>query len=69
MVYVCTMEDDVKIKDLEMISKIGTYSAIDLGGYGGVHMSKKRRNKINEIKFCQYKRYDQSLYKSLESFD
>jgi fructokinase len=50
MVYVCTMEDDVKIKDLEMISKIGTYSAIDLGGYGGVHMSMKRSNKINDIK-------------------
>jgi len=50
MVYVCTMEDDVKIEDLKMISKIGTFSAIDLGGYGGVHMSKKRREKINNIK-------------------
>lgn len=50
MVYVCTMEDDVKIDDLKMISKIGTYSAIDLGGYGGVHMSIERRKKINNIK-------------------
>ena len=49
MVYVCTMEDDVKIEELKMISKIGKYSAIDLGGYGGVHMSIERRKKIIDI--------------------
>ena len=32
MVYVCTMEGDVIIKNFKFISIIGNLSAIDLGG-------------------------------------
>ena len=49
MIYVCTMEDDVPLAELAAVAAVGQESAIDLGGYGGVHMSKKRRSSIADI--------------------
>ena len=49
MVYVCTMEDDVPVDELGRVAALGQVSAIDLGGYGGVHMSKQRRAEIADI--------------------
>jgi sugar/nucleoside kinase (ribokinase family) len=46
MIYVCTMEDDVSPDKLGIVSTFGTESAIDLGGYGGAHMSGQRRRRI-----------------------
>ena len=49
MVYVCTMEDDVPLGDLASVVKMGKMSAIDIGGYGGVHMSKQRRLQVGDV--------------------
>ena len=49
MMYVCTMEDDVQLDQIPGVVKFGDESAIDLGGYGGVHMSRKRRSQINDV--------------------
>lgn len=49
MVYVCTMEDDIALADLPAVAKLGQRAAIDLGGYGGVHMSKARRAQIDDL--------------------
>ena len=49
MMYVCTMEDDVQLDQIPEIVKFGAESAIDLGGYGGAHMSKNRRNEIKDV--------------------
>lgn len=49
MVYVCTMQDDIPLDSLGEVAGIGLESAIDLGGYGGVHMSKQKRSKIGDL--------------------
>ncbi|MBC8342377.1 MAG: carbohydrate kinase family protein [Bacteroidetes bacterium] len=49
MIYVCTMEDDVQLEFLKSFSDIGDESAIDLGGFGGVHMSETRRSTILDV--------------------
>lgn len=49
VVYVCTMSDDVPLDQLGVIAEYGVNSAIDLGGYGGVHMSNDRRSEINRV--------------------
>lgn len=46
MIYICTMEDDVQLDQIPEITRLGKESAVDLGGYGGVHMGKKRRSQI-----------------------
>ena len=46
MLYVCTMDNDVLPKDLAEVVSLGQCSAVDLGGYGGVHMSRKRRDAL-----------------------
>jgi sugar/nucleoside kinase (ribokinase family) len=43
LIYVCPMDEDVLVPDLGNIASYGRLSAVDLGGYGGVHMSKARR--------------------------
>jgi sugar/nucleoside kinase (ribokinase family) len=43
LIYVCPMDEDVLLPDLGDIVSFGRMSAVDLGGYGGVHMSKARR--------------------------
>ena len=43
MIYVCTMDHDVEPADLAGVASLGGMSAVDLGGYGGVHMSRARR--------------------------
>ncbi len=43
MVYVCTMEDDVPLGELPAVARLGRWSAVDIGGYGGVHMSVAQR--------------------------
>lgn len=43
MIYVCTMDNDVPLDDLSAIVALGKLSAVDLGGYGGVHMAKSDR--------------------------
>ncbi len=49
IIYVCTMEDDVLLENLAGIASAGSESAIDLGGYGGAHMSKIRRAQISDV--------------------
>ncbi|MBN1918897.1 MAG: carbohydrate kinase family protein [Verrucomicrobia bacterium] len=49
MIYVCTMQDDVPLEELPQTARMGRYAAIDLGGYGGVHMSVARRKEIGDI--------------------
>jgi sugar/nucleoside kinase (ribokinase family) len=49
MVYVCTMQDDVPLEQLGRVAAMGHESAIDLGGYGGAHMSRTRRQEISDM--------------------
>jgi len=43
LIYVCPMDEDVPLPDLAGVVASARLSAVDLGGYGGVHMSKARR--------------------------
>ena len=43
LIYVCPMDNDVLPEDLADIVALGEVSAVDLGGYGGVHMSVANR--------------------------
>jgi len=49
MLYVCTMDNDVLPEDLADVVSVGRCSAVDLGGYGGVHMSRKRRGTLDSV--------------------
>ena len=42
-IYVCTMDNDVPPADIPAVAALGRIAAVDLGGYGGVHMSRDRR--------------------------
>ncbi|OFX13508.1 MAG: hypothetical protein A2Z18_07110 [Armatimonadetes bacterium RBG_16_58_9] len=44
LIYVCTMDNDVMPEDVSDVVAMGKLSAVDLGGYGGVHMSKSNRD-------------------------
>ena len=43
LIYVCPMDNDVLPEDLAKVAALGEVSAVDLGGYGGVHMSVANR--------------------------
>jgi sugar/nucleoside kinase (ribokinase family) len=43
IVYVCTMDNDVPLEDMAGVVARGRQSAVDLGGYGGAHMSRHSR--------------------------
>jgi sugar/nucleoside kinase (ribokinase family) len=43
IIYVCTMDNDVPPQDIREVAALGRIAAVDLGGYGGVHMSRDRR--------------------------
>ncbi|MCL4498816.1 MAG: carbohydrate kinase family protein, partial [Chloroflexi bacterium] len=43
LMYICTMDNDVTPEDIPAVVALGEVSAVDLGGYGGVHMSKANR--------------------------
>lgn len=43
VIYVCTMDNDVPPEDIPAVAALGRIAAVDLGGYGGVHMSRDRR--------------------------
>jgi sugar/nucleoside kinase (ribokinase family) len=43
LIYICPMDNDVLTEDLADVVALGEVSAVDLGGYGGVHMSVANR--------------------------
>ncbi len=43
LLYICPMDEDVLLDDMSEMVTYGQLSAVDLGGYGGVHMSRARR--------------------------
>ena len=49
LIYICPMDEDVELNDLPGVIAKGRSSAIDLGGYGGVHMSKARRHTFSSL--------------------
>ncbi len=49
LIYVCTMDNDIPPEDLAGVVSLGLESAVDLGGYGGVHMSKIHREAIPSL--------------------
>jgi sugar/nucleoside kinase (ribokinase family) len=49
LIYVCPMDEDVLLPDLGDMVTHGRMSAVDLGGYGGVHMSKARRGVFHSL--------------------
>ena len=49
LIYVCTMDNDVPLENLSEVTALGRQSAVDLGGYGGVHMSKAHREAIPSL--------------------
>jgi sugar/nucleoside kinase (ribokinase family) len=49
MIYVCTMDNDVTPDSLASIVACGKASAVDLGGYGGVHMSLVHRQAVASL--------------------
>lgn len=49
IIYVCAMDNDVVEGDLEAVARLGQISAVDLGGYGGVHMNKANRMKAPSL--------------------
>ena len=49
LVYVCTMDNDVLPVDIPDVVTAGDCAAVDLGGYGGVHMSKAHRDAVPSL--------------------
>jgi sugar/nucleoside kinase (ribokinase family) len=49
IIYVCPMDADVLPEDLARVTALGHISAVDLGGYGGAHMSIARRQAIPSL--------------------
>lgn len=43
LVYICTMDNDVTLDDIPAVVALCEISGVDLGGYGGVHMSRANR--------------------------
>jgi sugar/nucleoside kinase (ribokinase family) len=59
LVYLCTMDQDVLLEDIPEVAAWGQSSAVDLGGYGGVHMSEGSRQAIGSLAeyACQVARH------------
>ncbi len=49
MIYVCTMDNDVRPEDVAAVAALGRTAAVDLGGYGGAHMSRERRRQCPSL--------------------
>jgi sugar/nucleoside kinase (ribokinase family) len=49
LLYVCTMDNDVPLAHLGEVVAQGQASAVDLGGYGGVHMSLAHRQAVPSL--------------------
>jgi sugar/nucleoside kinase (ribokinase family) len=49
MLYIAPMDQDVLLDDLEAVVSLGKTRAVDIGGYGGVHMSLKNRQAISSL--------------------
>jgi sugar/nucleoside kinase (ribokinase family) len=49
MIYVCPMDNDVLLNDLAHVVALGQVNAVDLGGYGGVHMSLANRQAVDSL--------------------
>ncbi len=49
LVYLCSMDSDVPVDDVPEVATAAITSAADLGGYGGVHMSKEHRGQIPSL--------------------
>lgn len=49
ILYVCTMDGDVPAEHLADVAASGQESAVDLGGYGGVHMSRANRQAAGSL--------------------
>jgi len=49
MIYLCPMDHDVMPEDLAAVVAPGQAGAVDLGGYGGVHMSLDTRRAIPSL--------------------
>ena len=49
LIYLCPMDNDVLLKDIADVVTLGETSAVDLGGYGGVHMSKANRDSVASL--------------------
>ena len=49
LVYLCSMDNDVPLHDVPDVARAAIVSAADLGGYGGVHMSKEHRAEVPSL--------------------
>lgn len=49
LIYLCPMDHDVLLENLTTVVAAGQTSAVDLGGYGGVHMSLATRRTIPSL--------------------
>ena len=49
LIYLCPMDNDVLPEDIADVVALGQTSAVDLGGYGGVHMSKANRDTVDSL--------------------
>lgn len=49
MIYVCAMDNDVLPEHIPGVAAMGQCSAVDLGGYGGAHMSKANRDAVASL--------------------
>lgn len=49
LIYLCPMDNDVLPADIADVVALGQTSAVDLGGYGGVHMSKANRDAVASL--------------------
>ena len=47
LIYVCPMDHDVLPQDLAGVVACGKVAAVDLGGYGGVHVSRQRHQALD----------------------
>ena len=49
LIYLCPMDNDVLPADIANVVALGRTSAVDLGGYGGVHMSRANRDAVASL--------------------
>ena len=49
IIYLCPMDNDVLPEDIADVAALGQTSAVDLGGYGGVHMSTANREAVTSL--------------------
>lgn len=50
--YICPVNYEISVKTVSKIARLGKIMGVDLGGYGGAHVCKKRyaENKMNLVK-------------------